>query len=155
MRKRRKLDVACPNPSCQFLDKKRLKNVVRRGKKANGTLNYTCTACGRSFVRTVNTIFYRSRIKRKEAKQIANHLVEKIGIRGIGRVMERNKNTIMLFTDKLAFRCKQANEFFLKDIQLSPVEVDEIWTFVKKNKRKLDQKTIRTIQRVTAMHMLE
>ena len=65
--------------------------------------------------------------------------------------MERNKNTIMLFTDKLAIRCKQANEFFLKDIQLSQVEIDELWTFVKKNKRKLDKKTIQTIQKVTAM----
>jgi len=151
MKKRRKLDVSCPNHSCHFFGKKGVKNVVRRGKKANGTRNYTCTACGRCFVRTVNTIFYRSRIGRKEAKQIAHHLVEKIGIRGIGRVMERNKNTIMLFTDKLAIRCKQANEFFLKDIQLSQVEIDELWTFVKKNKRKLDKKTIQTIQKVTAM----
>lgn len=155
MRKRRKLDVSCPNPSCRLYGKKGLRNIVKRGWKANGTRNYTCQGCGRCFVRTAGTIFYRSRIQRKEAKQIANHLVEKIGIRGIGRVLERNKNTIMLFTDKLAYRCKQANEFFLKDVQLSPVEVDELWTFVKKNKRKLDKKTIQTIQKVTAMRTLQ
>lgn len=152
MKNRRKLDVSCPNTSCQFYGKKGLKNIVRRGKKANGTRNYTCTTCGRCFVRTAGTIFYRSRIKKKEAKQIANLLVEKIGIRGIGRSLERNRNTIMLFTDKLAFRCKQANDFLLQDIQLSPIEIDEIWTFIKKNKRKLDKKTIQTIQRVTATH---
>lgn len=152
MKKRRKLDVACPNPSCRFFGKKGEKNIVKRGKKPNGTLNYTCKACGRCFVRTAGTIFYRSKIKRKEAKQIANLLVEKIGIRGIGRTLERNRNTIMLFTDKLALRCKQANDFFLKDIQLSPIEVDELWTFVEKNKRKLDKKTIQTIRKVTAMH---
>jgi len=33
MKKRRKLDVSCPNPSCQFFDKKGCKNIVRRGKK--------------------------------------------------------------------------------------------------------------------------
>lgn len=144
MKKRRKLDVACPNPSCQFFGKKGLKNVVRSGKKTNGTQNYQCKACGRQFVRTAGTIFYRSRIKRKEAKQLANLLVEKIGIRGISRVTSRNKNTIMLFTDKLAERCKQANEFLLQDIKLTPVEVDELWTFVKKSKRKLSKKTIQT-----------
>lgn len=154
MKKRRKLDVACPNPACQFFGKKGLKNVVKRGKKPNGTLNYTCTACGRCFVRTAGTIFYRSRIRRKEAKQLANLLVEKIGIRGISRVTTRNKNTIMLFTDKLAYRCKQANEFLLKDVKLSPIEVDEIWTFIKKSKRKLDKKTIRMLNRVTATHTL-
>ncbi len=152
MKKRRKLDVSCQNLSCQFFGKKGLKNVVRRGKKPNGTQNYTCTKCGKCFVRTAGTIFYRSRIRRKEAKQLANLLVEKIGIRGISRVTNRNKNTIMHFTDKLAYRCKQANEFFLKDIKLSPIEVDEIWTFVKKSKRKLDKKTIRMLNRVTVTH---
>ena len=140
MRKRRKLDVSCPNPSCRFFGKKGLKNVVRRGKKANGTRNYTCTSCGRSFVRTAGTIFYRSKIKKKEAKQLANLLVEKIGIRGISRVTSRDKNTIMLFTDKLAYRCKQANEFLLKDVKLSLIEVDEIWTFIKKSKRNKNYK---------------
>ena len=134
MKKRRKLDVSCPNPSCQFFDKIGCKNIVRRGKKANGTKNYTCKACGRSFVRTINTLFYRSKIKSKEAEKIANILIEKIGIRGIGRVTERNRNTIMLFTDKLTKKCKQANDFFLQNIKLSPIEVDELWTFVKKTK---------------------
>ncbi len=137
MKKRRKLDVACPNPPCRFCGKIGLKNIVRSGKKTNGTQNYKCTACGRQFVRTAGTIFYRSRIKRKEAKQLVNLLVEKVGIRGISRVTGRNKNTIMLFTDKLAYRCKQANEFLLKDVKLSPIEVDETWAFIKKNKRKL------------------
>ena len=150
MKKRRKLDVACPNESCSLFGKKGLKNVVKRGWKKNGNRNYTCTNCGRNFVRTVGTIFYRSRIKRKEAKQIANLLVEKNGIRSIGRVTERNRNTIMRFTDKLAKKCKQANEFLLHDVKLSTVEVDEIWTFIKKNKRKLSQKDIRTINKVTA-----
>jgi len=151
MKKRRKLDVACPNPSCKFFGKKGMKNIIRSGKKTNGTQNYKCTTCGRQFVRTINTIFYHSRIKPKEAKRIANLLVEKIGIRGIGRVTERNRNTILLFTDKLADRCKDVNEFLLRDIKLSPVEVDELWTFVKKSKRKLSKKTIRTINKETAM----
>ncbi|MBI4981189.1 IS1 family transposase [Candidatus Woesearchaeota archaeon] len=155
MKKRRKLDVSCQNTSCRFFGKKGLKNIVRRGKKPNGTQNYTCTECGKCFVRTAGTIFYRSRIRRKEAKQLANLLVEKIGIRGISRVTSRNKNTIMLFTDKLAYRCKQANEFLLKDIKLSPIEVDELWTFIKKNKRKLNKKTIKMLNRVTAMRTLQ
>jgi transposase-like protein len=152
MKKRRKLDVSCPNQACSLFGKKGMKNVVKRGFKQNGTRNYTCTTCGKCFVRTAGTLFYRSRIGRKEAKQIANLLVEKNGIRSIGRVIERNRNTIMSFTDKLAGKCKEANDFMLHDVKLSRVEVDEIWTFVKKNKRKLTSQTIRTINKVTATH---
>lgn len=152
MKKRRKLGVACPNDACSHFGRKDMLNIVKSGFKENGMRNYQCTTCGRQFVRTAGTIFYRSRIKREEAKQIANLLVEKNGIRSIGRVTERNRNTIMRFTDKLAKKCKQANEFLLHDVKLSAVEVDEIWTFIKKNKRKLSQKDIQTINKVTATH---
>lgn len=150
MRKRRKLDVVCPNSGCQHHGKRGLRNIIRSGKKANGTRNYRCTTCNRQFVRTAGTIFYRSRIRRKEAKKIANLLVEKIGIRGVSRATERNKNTIVLFTNKLAERCKQVNEFLLQDVQLSPIEVDELWTFIKKNKKGLSKKTIQMLNRATA-----
>jgi transposase-like protein len=150
VKKRRKLDVTCPYEACGLFGKKGMKNIVKRGFKKNGNRNYTCTSCGRNFVRTAGTIFYRSRIKREEAKQIAALLVEKNGIRSIGRVTERNRNTIVRFTDKLAKKCKQANEFLLHDVKLGAVEVDEIWTFIKKNKRKLSRKDIRTINKVTA-----
>ena len=151
MKKRRKLDVSCPNEVCSLFGKRGMKNIVKRGFKKNGNRNYTCTACGRTFVRTAGTIFYRSRIKRKEAKQIANLLVEKNGIRSVGRAIERNRNTILRFTDRLADKCKQVNEFLLKDVKLSTIEIDELWTFIKKNKRKLKKKTIRTINKEIAM----
>ena len=151
MKKRRKLDVSCPNEACGLFGKKGMKNIVKRGFKKNGNRNYTCTTCERTFVRTAGTIFYRSRIKRKEAKQIANLLVEKNGIRSVGRVIERNRNTILRFTDRLADKCKQVNEFLLKDVKLSPIEIDELWTFIKKNKKKLKKKTIRTINKEIAM----
>ena len=151
MKKRRKLYVACPNEACSLFGKKGMKNIVKRGFKKNGNRNYTCTVCGRTFVRTAGTIFYRSRIKKREAKQIASLLVEKNGIRSVGRVIERNRNTILRFTDRLADKCKQVNEFLLKDVKLSPVEIDELWTFIKKNKRKLKKKVIRTINKEIAM----
>ena len=151
MKKRRKLDVACPNEQCSLFGRKGMLNIVKSGFKENGMRNYQCITCERQFVRTAGTIFYRSRIKREEAKQIANLLVEKNGIRSIGRITERNRNTILRFTDKLADKCKQVNEYLLKDVGLSTVEVDELWTFVKKSKRKLKPNTIRTINREIAM----
>jgi len=155
MKKRRKLDVSCPSEVCSLFGKKGMRNIVKSGYKENGARNYKCTNCGRQFVRTAGTIFYRSRIKRKEAKQIANLLVEKNGIRSVGRVIERNRNTILRFTDRLADKCKQVNEFLLKDVKLSPIEIDELWTFIKKNKRKLKKKTIQTINREIAMLTLQ
>lgn len=40
MKKRRKLDVACPNDACSFFGKKGMKNVVKRGFKKNRRFVY-------------------------------------------------------------------------------------------------------------------
>lgn len=148
--------MSCPNKACEFFGLKGQKNIVKRGKKKNGARNYTCTACGRCFARTACTMFYRSRIKRKEAKQILKLLAEKNGIRKIGRITQKNKNTIKLFTDKLAYNCKEANNNLLKDIKLSPAEIGELWAFIKKSKRKLSKKTLKTINKeIISVHSIK
>ena len=57
-KKRRKLDVVCSNKKCRCYNKKDLKNIVRNGKKQNGTQNYKCAECGKQFVRTKGTPLY-------------------------------------------------------------------------------------------------
>jgi len=68
-KKRRRLDVFCQNPKCQNFNKKDLKNIVRNGKKENGTQNYKCTTCNVSFVRTKGTPLYYSKLPKKEVKK--------------------------------------------------------------------------------------
>ena len=151
-KKRRKLDVVCQNPKCIHYNKKGLKNIVRNGKRANGTQNYKCTECGVAFVRTKGTIFYNKRLKKKDVIEICRHLVETNSFRGIARQTQHNKNTICSYVDLIAKHCKKVNDFLLKDVKLGVHEVDEMWNFVKKNKKMLSPATLRTMNKV--MHTL-
>jgi transposase-like protein len=149
-RKRRVLDVVCLNPQCKCYKKEGLKNVVRNGKRANGTQYYLCRECGVSFVRTKGTIFYNKRLKKKDVAEICRHLVETNSFRGVARQTKHNKNTICSYVDLIAKHCKQVNDFLLKDIKLGTHEVDEFWSFVKKNKRTLPRNFSQTLSK--AMH---
>lgn len=149
-RKPRKLDVYCPNPSCRCYKKKGLKNIIRHGKKKNGTQNYKCTTCGKQFVRTIFSLFYRKHIKRKEAKLICRVLSEKNGIRATGRITEHHKNTIASFVENIGLHCKEINEVLTKELNLSDIEIDEFWTFVKKSKRKWNPAALRTMSKEIA-----
>jgi transposase-like protein len=144
-RKARKLDVYCPNPSCRCYKKKGLMNIIRHGKKQNGTQNYKCTECGRQFVRNIFTPFYRKHIKREEAKLICKVLAEKNGIRATARITEHHKNTIASFVETIGLHCKEINEILTKDLKLSDIEIDEFWTFIKKSKKKWNPFTLRTM----------
>src|SRR3990172_558534 len=96
---RRKLDVTCPNRACKGFNKSGLKNIVRNGRKGNGTQNYKCVDCGQQFVRTRGTPLYYSKLSRKEVKNICSHLVEKNSFRGVSRVTHHSLNAIYRVAD--------------------------------------------------------
>lgn len=134
-KKRRKLDVFCQNPDCNCFNKKGLKNIVRNGKKLNGTQNYKCTECGVSFVRTKGTPLYYSKLAKKEVKNICNHFVEKNSFRGVARTTKHSLNAIYRVADKVGKQCEKIDEEFLVNLGLDMVEADEMFSFIKKRKK--------------------
>jgi len=134
-RKLRKLDVACPNPDCRNFNKIGLRNIKRNGKQPNGTQKYKCTDCGRNIVRTVNTPFFHKHLKKKEIVRICKLLTERISFRGIARATDHHLDTIRAVADVVAKHCKKFNDYFIKELNLTPIEVDEMWSFVKKKKK--------------------
>ena len=134
-RKARKLDVACPNNNCRAFNKLGLRNIIRSGKQANGTQRYKCNDCGRTFARTINTPFFHKHLKKKEIINICKMLSEKTSFRAIARITEHHRDTICSIADAVAKHCKKFNDYFIQELKLTPVEVDEMWSFVKKKKR--------------------
>jgi len=111
-----------------------LRNVVRNGRQNNGTQKYKCRDCGRYFVRTIHTPFFRKHLAREEIAQICRMLAERNSFRGIARSTEHHLDTIRVVADVVAKHCKKFNNFFITELKLTPVEVDEMWSFVKKKK---------------------
>ena len=134
-KKRRKLDVICQNPKCKDFNKKGLKNIVRNGKKANGTQNYKCTICNVSFVRTKGTPLYYSKLPKKEVRNICKHFVEKNSFRGIARGTEHSLNAVYRVANKVGLHCEKLNEEFLTDLDLDTIEADEMFNFIKKKRK--------------------
>ena len=147
-KKRRKLDVFCQNTDCRCYNKKGLKNIIRNGKRQNGTQYYKCTECGVSFVRTKGTMFYHKKLNKKDVAEISRHIVETNSFRGIARETKHNKNTICSYVGLIAQHCEQFNDVLTHDLKLGTHEIDEFWSFVKKNKKKLPKHTLETMSKV-------
>ena len=135
MRKARKLDVACPNKNCGAYNKVGLRNIVRNGYQPNGTQKYKCTECGRNLVRTINTPFFHKHLSKKEITRICKLLVEKTSFRAIARATNHHLDTIRAIASAIAEHCKKFNDYFIDELKLTPVEVYEMWSFVKKKKK--------------------
>jgi transposase-like protein len=134
MRKARKLDVACPNKECRSFNKVGLKNIIRKGTQKNGGQRYQCSDCKITFGRTFNTPFFRKHLTKKEIIRICKMLSEKNSFRAIARITDHHLDTIRAIADAIAKHCKKFNNYFIKELNLTPIEVDEMWSFVKKKK---------------------
>ena len=135
MRKARKLDMACPNRECRAFNKRELRNIIRFGSQLNGTQRYRCTDCKRTFARTINTPFFHRHLSKKEIIRICKLLSEKTSFRAIARITEHHLDTIRAIATSVAKHCKKFNEYFITELKLTPIEVDEMWSFVKKKKK--------------------
>lgn len=150
-KKRRKLNVVCLNSSCKSYNKKGY-NIVKNGTKPSGQKNYLCRDCCVAFVGSKGTIFYHKKLKKNDVAEIARHIVETNSLRGIARETKHNKNTICDFTSLIAKHCAEFNDILIKDVKLGVHEIDELWSFVKKNKKKLPTNFSRTLNKVMRMH---
>ena len=141
-RPRGKIEVVCQNKTCGFFRKEKEKDVVKRGFNRAGTQRYFCNHCQKYFVERSGTPLYRKRLSLRKVKQLCTLLVEKNGVRSISRITKLNKNTVVAWLEDLAEHADQLTAFLVHDLSLSTYEVDELWTAVKKNKRKLSAQAL-------------
>ncbi len=62
-------------------------------------------------------------------------LVEKGSIRGTARAMGVDKDSIALWLKRAGEHCEEVTNYLLRDLNLSQVQIDEIWTFIKKRQK--------------------
>ena len=147
-----KINAVCQNNSCSFFQKEEGKDVVKRGFNRAGTQRYFCNYCQKYFVERSGTPLYRKRLSLRKIKQLCTLLVEKNGVRSISRITKLNKNTVVAWLKDLAEHAEQITAFLVHDLGLRSYEVDELWTTVKKNKRKLSAQALNGLNKVKLGH---
>lgn len=136
-RPRGTINVVCQNPRCKYYLKEKGKDIIKSGKYSTGHQRYYCKHCRTYFMETKGTPLYRRRLSEEEIIQICKLLVEKNGIRSIERITGHHRDTIGRLLEDLAEHAEKMNEYLVTNVGLSPMECDELWSMVKKNRRKL------------------
>jgi len=139
VRLRSDIDITCQNLKCKYFLKEKGKDIVKKGKNRAGHQQYYCNHCHRWFVGTSNTPLYRKQLSESEIIDICKHLVEKNGIRSIECITGHHKDTIGRLLEDMAEHAEQMNEYLIENLGLTPFECDELWSTVKKNRRKLSE----------------
>ena len=149
-RPRTKNKVVCQNKSCSFYRKEQGKNITRQGKNNAGHERYKCWHCDKYFVETKGTPLYNRKLSERKIKELCKELVEKKGIRAVQRTTKIHRDTIGSYLSAFAEHAKEISKYLTKNLELSTYEVDEFWTFVKKNKKNLSPLAMKNLQQVTS-----
>lgn len=148
-RPRSTVPVTCQNPRCKHHLREKGKSITKRGKSRAGHQLYRCHHCGATFTETRLTPLYRKHLSEQEITRICKLLVERNGIRSIERITGHHRDTIGRLLEDLAEHAEQVNGTLLRGLGLSQYEMDEFWTTVKKNRKRLSVTAQLQLRRVT------
>jgi len=125
----------CWHKDCRDFGKKGVDNIVlkeRYGK--NNIALLLCKTCGHSFSENRSTPFFELKTTRDEVLRTLALLPEKGSIRGVARATGHDKNTICRWLDLAGAHCREVTEYYLNELCLDRVQVDEIRSYIKKEK---------------------
>lgn len=131
------IPVTCQNAQCRYYLKEKGKDLIKYGKNRAGHQLYECLHCGYIFTETIMTPLYRKHLSETQIIRISKLLVEKNGIRSIERITGHHRDTIGRLLEDMAEHAEQVNKTLLCELNLTQYEMDELWTTVKKNRKKL------------------
>jgi len=128
-RPRSKRSVPCPR--CGYV------GVVCHGFDKNGRQGYKCRRCrleGRlwTFNKRTGTPLYRLRTSVKEIVQVVQSYMECGSVEGVARTFQRAASTITRWTERIAQQCAKVNNALIKNLEVLFVQLDELWSYVKK-----------------------
>jgi hypothetical protein len=135
-------DFWCWNEDCPDYGKKGQGNIQlhdRKGGKDMAILK--CKTCKQRFSERRGTFFFGLRTPKAEILRALSLLPEKGSIRAVSRVTGFDKGTIVEWIKLAGKQAKLFNEHFLRDLELTEVQVDEIWAYIKKTKKRQTQRS--------------
>ena len=129
--------LACPNKKCEMFNLKWKGNVIFHQKYGSGATQnlFRCRKCNCTFSERKGTPLFGLRLPEEKIWSIIRCLVEGNGTRATARIVNVHRDTVTKIIRRLGEHSKEVSEFFLQEYPLKECQLDELWTFIKKNKK--------------------
>ena len=134
----------CPNEQCKDYGLRGQGNIAVRGKYGKNKsrdLLY-CRTCGKRFASTHASALFGLHISADAIRQIIHHAAEGVGVRATARLLEMDKDTVNRVILRAGEHCAHVLSGLLTSLNLTEVQLDELWSFVKKKKVLAAPKTL-------------
>jgi len=124
--------ITCQNKACQMHGKSGSIVIMAEKNRPRPAPIYECLCCHKRFSARKGTPFFGLRKDNKKIFKALHMLAERGSIRGTARVTGVTKDTLCRWLKLSAAQCQKVNACLLKNMAFDQVQLDELWTFVKK-----------------------
>lgn len=102
---------------------------------------YYCATCGHTFSADAGTCFETLRSDHQTVTEVLALLVERNSLRAVERLKHHPHNAILHWVDLAGQHVAAVSAAMIRHLHLTQAQVDELWTFVKKNKNTSSPRT--------------
>jgi len=123
----------CPNQRCRYFGWVDRGNLRSNGHPNGGRWRQLeCVVCQRYFMETTGTIFFGKPTPPETIWCALKALAEGLGIRATARVFDVDPNTVEGWLREAAKHMQAVSLHLLHDLQLTQVQIDELWALLGK-----------------------
>ena len=95
---------------------------------------YSCATCQQTFSFDKGTFFETLRTERQLLVDAIAMLVERNSLRAISRIKRCKPDSVLHWLDLAGQHAAAVSRHFIRGLHLTQAQIDELWTFVKKNR---------------------
>ena len=121
----------CPNKKCPYYGWIGRGNITANGHPNSGRWRQLhCIVCGRYFMETEGTIFFRSSVPTEKILQAMAALAEGVNMRKVARIFKVDPNTVLDWLVQAAPHVEAVCRYMLHDLHLDHVQMDELYALL-------------------------
>ena len=106
----------------------------------NGRQRYFCPHCKRTFSESFDTLYYWRQVNSEQVRQVLQAHSEGTSLRGISRITKLAYNTVVSIIRAASEKAQLVHNEKVQKVDTEEVSADEMWSFVKKNRKTAFQK---------------
>lgn len=138
-------DQSCPNRECSKYGQKNQGNIrsaasylTQSGKRRI----FECKVCHKMFSETRDTVFFDLRTSEEKVMMALKMILVGVELSGISFVLGVKEETVIEWLKRAAEKSKEINKFFLRELPVTEVQLDEMWSFVMRKRSELSNSDV-------------
>lgn len=138
------VSIACANKECKNYNSPGTGNIVSNGTyltQGGRVHKYICRECGTVFCERQGTAFYDLRSAEDKVILALKLVLQGMSLRAVSHVLGVKLDTVRFWLGKSAAHGEKINDMLITQIKVNRVELDELWSFVRKKNFRGWQKT--------------